>query len=154
MILCSPLAKKVIPVLMGSWLLSLSCPATATQEGLGRLFFTPERRQQLDRQREMNIPDRQPSTVDPTLTVDGMVTRSSGRRTAWINGTPQTEREMGSSLSVTPRHGDPARVLVQAGDSPAARARVGETVNRNSGESSDLLNGGTVRVHGGPPATR
>jgi hypothetical protein len=41
---------------------------------------------------------------------------------------------------------DPGKVVVQASDSPAANARVGETVNRNTGESRDLLNDGRIVV--------
>ena len=59
-------------------------PAVDAGEVLGRLFFTPERRQQLDRQRELNVSDRQ-LPADPTLTIDGIVVRSSGRRTAWAD---------------------------------------------------------------------
>lgn len=121
--------------------------AADDQEALDRLFFTPERRQQLDRQRQMNMLDSQQVAVDPMLTVDGIVTRSSGRRTAWINGSPQHEAEMGNGLTVTPYRGQPGRVLVEANDARTARARVGETVNRNTGETSNLLNGGEVRIH-------
>jgi len=37
---------------------------------------------------------------------------------------------------------------------PAVRVRVGETVNSSTGETQDLLNGGTIVVHGRPAATR
>jgi hypothetical protein len=87
--------------------------AVAEEEALGRLFFTPERRQQLDRQREMNLLDQQQLPADPTLTIDGVVTRSSGRRTAWVNGHPQHEDDLWSGLTVTPRHGDPGKVLLE-----------------------------------------
>ena len=114
------------------------------EEHLGRLFFTPERRQQLDRQREMNVLDRHQVPTDPTLTIDGIVSRSSGKRTAWVNGSPQNEDDVSSGLRVTPRRTGSGEVLVEAHDSPAARARVGETVNRNTGVASDLLNGGRI----------
>ncbi|EXI81861.1 MAG: hypothetical protein AW10_00942 [Candidatus Accumulibacter appositus] len=130
------------------WLLLASGPsAVAEEQALGRLFFTPERRQQLDYQREMNVLDEQQAPADPTLTIDGIVTRSSGRRTAWVNGQAQHEDDFWSGLTVTPRHGDPGTVLLEISDAPAAKARVGQTVNRNSGETTDLLNGGRVRVH-------
>jgi hypothetical protein len=135
-------------------LIGAPCPAGPDEPALERLFFTPERRQQLDRQRELNILDRQQVPNDPTLTIDGVVTRSSGRRTAWINGSAQHDDDPASGLTVTTRRGDPGKVLLEANDAPAARARVGETVNRNTGEARDLLNGGQLRVHGRPPATR
>ena len=128
--------------------------AGAEEAALDRLFFTPERRQQLDRQREMNVLDKQPVQADPVLSIDGVVTRSSGRRTAWINGYPQHESDVGSSVTVTARRADPGRVLVEVNDAPAARARVGDTVNRNTGEAQDLLNGGSLRVHPAPRVAR
>lgn len=145
----SPLSKPMIRTLLGVWLLLCGSPDGAAEETLGRLFFTPERRQQLDRQRELKDFDRQPAIAEPLLTVDGIVTRSSGKRTAWINGQPQHEQQAASGLSVTPRRGDPGKVVIRANDLPSASARVGETVNRHSGEAQDRLNGGQVRVHAG-----
>lgn len=140
---------KLAALAVSAWLLlPATCPsAVAEEQALGRLFFTPERRQQLDRQREMNVLDQQPIPADPTLTIDGVVTRSSGRRTAWVNGQPQHEDDLWSGLTVTPRHGEPGKVLLDISDAPAARARVGQTVNRNSGEATDLLKGGRVSVN-------
>lgn len=108
------------------------------------LFFTPERRQTLDRQRQLNIQEKQEIPEDPTLTIDGIVTRSSGKRTAWVNGVAQNENETPSGVSVTPRRKDPGKVVVQASELPAGNARVGGTVNRNTGEATDLLNGGRI----------
>jgi hypothetical protein len=146
-------AMHMIPLALLGWL-SCGFPTATAEEALGRLFYTPERRQQLDRQREMNTLEKQQVTADPTLTVDGIVTRSSGKRTAWINGSPQHEHETTNGLTVTPRHGDPGKVVIRANDSPSARARVGETVNRGSGESQDLLQGGRVQVHAGSAGAR
>lgn len=128
-------------------------PAASAEDALGRLFFTPERRQALDRQRQLNIQDtKQQVNEDPTLTIDGVVTRSSGKRTSWINGTPQNENETPGGMVIIPRGRDPGRVVIQASDSPAANARVGETVNRNTGEAHDMLNDGRIVVK--PPAAK
>ncbi len=149
----SSVAVHLIPLALLSCL-SCGFPTATAEEALGRLFYTPERRQQLDRQREMNTLEKQQATADPTLTVDGIVTRSSGKRTAWINGSPQHEYETANGLTVTPRHGDPGKAVIRTNDSPSARARVGETVHRGSGESQDLLQGGRVQVHAGSPGAR
>lgn len=121
-------------------------PTARAEDALGRLFFTPERRQSLDRQRQLNIQDSKQLNEDPTLTINGVVTRSSGKRTSWVNGAAQNENEMPGGLVVIPRGRDPGKIVVQTGDSPAASARVGETVNRNTGESRDLLNDGRIVV--------
>jgi hypothetical protein len=119
-------------------------PAAQGEEALGRLFFTPERRQALDQQREMNISE--PANEDPALTLNGIVTRSSGKRTAWINGTAQNEREIFGGITVTPERNNPGKVIVETAEHPASNARIGETVSRTTGETSDLLNGGRISI--------
>ena len=131
------LARYVSMALIGT----LSAPASAQE--LGRLFFTPEQRQALDRRRQLNIQERQ-DVEDPTLTINGVVTRSSGKRTVWVNGVAQSEVPSGATV-VTPDHRDPGQVLVQPADAPAVKARVGDTINRNSGEATELLGGGSIK---------
>ena len=58
-----------------------SAPAA---EPLGRLFFTPQQRQDLDRRRQANIQESA-ATVNSTLTVNGQVSRSRGKNTVWIS---------------------------------------------------------------------
>ena len=132
-------------------LIATTVPFPADSEELGRLFFTPERRQTLDRQRQFNIQERKEIPEDPTLTINGVVTRSSGKRTVWINGVAQSETQNGAAV-ITPDRRDPSLVLIESASTPAARARVGDTVNRNSGEATDLLNGGSITVRRAAPA--
>lgn len=69
----------------------------------GRLFYTPAQRVQLEsartrtatphaRQSERSLPDSAP----PPLRYDGMVIRSDGKTTRWVNGKPQLD---GSDVS-------------------------------------------------------
>jgi hypothetical protein len=128
-------------------LIGAFCPTASAEEELGRLFFTPERRQHLDRQRELNIQEKQALPEDPTLTINGVVTRSSGKRSVWINGVAQNDNEKTSGVAVTPNRKDPGQVVVHSADAPAGKARVGGTVNRTTGEATDLLNGGRISIH-------
>lgn len=145
MIRVPAVTQAAIALAIGGCLLVATPRQTAAaEETLGRLFFTPERRQQLDRQRDLNLLDKQRIPAEPTLTIDGIVTRSSGKSTAWINGSPQHEYETASGLSVRASRRDPGKVVLRSTDSPVARARVGETVTRGTGESVDLLNGGRI----------
>jgi hypothetical protein len=125
-------------------LIATLCPVARAEDALGRLFFTPERRQSLDRQRQLNIQEKQEIPEDPTLTINGAVTRSSGKRTVWINGVAQNENQTQTGLSVTPSRKEPGTVVVRGTDVPAGNAKVGETINRNTGESTDLLGGGRI----------
>lgn len=130
-----------------AFLLILACiPFPAASEELGRLFFTPERRQMLDRQRQFNIQERKEIPEDPTLTINGVVTRSSGKHTVWINGAAQNDGDVSSGVIASPKGKNLARVVVQGSEAPAAEIGVGGTVNRNTGEASDLLGGGRITV--------
>ena len=122
------------------------CPPAQADEELGRLFFTPERRQSLDRQRQLNIHEKQEIPEDPTLTINGVVTRSGGKRTVWINGVAQNENEKSSGVAVTSNRKEPGKVVIQSGEAPPAKAKVGDTINRNTGEAIDLLGGGRIGV--------
>ena len=116
-----------------------SCAQDATP-ALGRLFFTAEQRQMLDRQRQLDV--KEAVAADPTLTIDGVVTRSSGQRTVWINGV----------AVASPRRDDPAQVVVQAAGAKPVKARVGDSVDRQSGEATDLLGGGSITIRRSTPA--
>jgi hypothetical protein len=107
-------------------------PATpAAADDLGRLFFTPQQRQELDRRRASNIQDKE-AVIESSVTVNGQVARSSGKTTTWINGVPQYDTRSG---------GDPARVRLDDGT-----LKIGQTLDRARGEVKDGLQGGTVRV--------
>ena len=65
---------------------------------LGRLFSSPEQRAQLDAQRNGPPPapavqaaPPPPPPPAPPVQLDGLVQRSSGRSTVWLNQTPQQE---------------------------------------------------------------
>jgi len=107
----------------------------AAQEALGRLFFTPQQRQDLDRRRQANIQESA-VTTNSSVTVNGQVSRSSGRTTVWINGVPQESAR-------APR--DPARVNVPAGEGEASiNLKIGQTFDRARGEIKDPTGRGTV----------
>ena len=130
---------------------AVSSSPLVADETLGRLFFTPEKRQALDYQRQFNIQEKQEAQEDPTLTIDGVVMRSSGGRTVWINGVALDTERTDSGVAVTASRKNPGKVIVRPDGGPAAKASVGDTVYRSSGETVDLLGGGTLKV---PPAAR
>ncbi len=136
--------KRAVLLCCGVLSLAGGWPAANAEEGLGRLFFSAERRQHLDHQRQMNLQTQVEIPPDPTLTINGVVTRSSGKRTVWINGVAQSEREMAGGVAVVPVRKSPGSVVVEIGELQEARASVGDTVNRNTGEVSSVLNGGRI----------
>ncbi len=127
-------------------LFCLAAPAVAAAEELGRLFFTPEQRQDLDRRRatdrtEVEAP---PQIKEGPLTLDGHIQRSSGKSATWINGVPQYDSHGGR---------DPARVtVVPNADEPGISLKVGQVYERMSGEVRDDLRGGQITV--GKPSVK
>ncbi|MDR2613983.1 MAG: hypothetical protein LBC91_01475, partial [Candidatus Accumulibacter sp.] len=81
---------------------------------------------------------------DSSLSIDGVVMRSGGKRTVWINGAARDDEAAGAVI--IPERADPGRVLVHPEGAPAIRAGVGDTVDRNTGETDDRLGGGWIRV--------
>ncbi|HQS82734.1 MAG TPA: hypothetical protein PKV42_09760 [Thiobacillus sp.] len=77
------------------WLILLlglaASPAASSPAGPGRLFFTPAQRAELERVRAAPAPRAQAaqSDQDAPLRFDGVVVRSDGKSTRWVNGRAQ-----------------------------------------------------------------
>ena len=108
----------------------------ASAQDIGRVFFTPQQRQELDRRRNLNVTETE-VVVESLVTVNGHVTRSSGKSTTWINGVPQDDTYRGRT---------PDRVGVASADS-AVGVKVGQTLDRSKGEVRDTLQGGEIKVN-------
>jgi molybdopterin-biosynthesis enzyme MoeA-like protein len=67
---------------------SIGAPHAAQPAELGRLFLTPQQRIELDKRRQANAVEAE-TVVESTVTLNGQVTRSSGKTTVWLNGVPQ-----------------------------------------------------------------
>lgn len=83
-------------------------------EQLGRLFFTPAQRAQIERPQQPNSESPINASV---LTVNGIVQKHGGERTAWINGVPQLagksdERAPESLPVAVPGQSKPVKVKV------------------------------------------
>ncbi len=116
----------------------------AEQAGLGRLFFTPERRIALERQRTQNVQQAQ-ALQGTTMSLDGVVHRSSGKSTVWINRQAQHEDDRartGVAAITSPRN--PGRAVILPGEDTPAELKVGEAVNRATGERNTRLGGGGI----------
>lgn len=132
-------------IMSGLFGLAALAPAWAadTME-IGRLFFTPEKRATLERQRTLNVQESQ-TLQGATMSLDGIVYRSSGKATVWINHRAQTESESGRtgvSAIVSPK--TPGSALLAPGEETPARLKVGEAVNRATGERDTRLGTGSV----------
>lgn len=79
-----------IPVLM---LATLGVCGTSLAADPGRLFYTPEQRTQLEAARARNVTQLRQAAPDagapPPIRYDGVVIRSDGKTTRWVDGKAQ-----------------------------------------------------------------
>ncbi len=107
-------------------LVALSLTATAQAEELGRLFFSPTERNQLEQQQAQQARKARPEadaesegSGPSVITVNGLIQRNDGSRIVWINGKAQ---------KLAPG-GDPNKVPVTVpGKSKPVEAKVGQRV--------------------------
>jgi hypothetical protein len=133
----------------------LGAPAAGAQE-LGRLFFTPEQRAALDARRKARVPDKPaavPQAEQPITRINGAVQRSGGRSTVWVNGEAVPEGAQGDGAQVAPR--GTGRVTLPAGEGAQRYdLRVGESLDRGSGEVRDVIGEGEIKVGPRPAAKK
>ena len=138
------MSARRLPLILLAFAATL--PARTAAEPLGRLFLTPERRAALERQRQTNVQEQAQALEGATLSLDGVITRSSGKTTVWINGRPQNESAAGTGVQAGASLREPARATLVTGDEAPATLRVGESINRATRETSDVVAPGAVSV--------
>lgn len=119
----------------------VAAQAARAAEPVGRLFFTPAQRASLDvartqRARTALPTDGTEETAAPvaqTITYGGMVRRSDGKSTVWINNRPVSDKEAGAGAIV-------GRVRPDGGISLQV-PQSGRSVNLKPGQSIELLSG-------------
>jgi hypothetical protein len=99
-------------------LLFVAIPS-ASADTLGRLFFTPSQRQQLDDKNALRAASR--DNTSSFVTVDGIVQKQGGPRTVWVNGVAQNTGKTGDR---TPT----AQTVTIPGKSRPVKLKVGEKI--------------------------
>lgn len=129
---------------------------------LGRLFTTPQERAALDKLRrdgpKLVAPEEvaPPVTPEPTpeatpprpITVNGLVRRSDGANTVWINGVNSLEGEFDSQgFQVDPRRirGDRVTVTVSGQPVRSIQMKPGQTFDPTAGRMVDVYQGNEIR---------
>ena len=105
----------------------LTTSVLAYAEELGRLFFTPQQRMQLDHN---YVREERPDNNDQVLILNGIVQKDGGERTIWINGVP---KEAGISDAQTPE----SVPVPVPGKDKSVRLKVGQRVLLNSTANPD-----------------
>lgn len=131
--------RRVIAALL---LAALGAPGVAQEPALGRLFLTPEQRAALDNARRNRIraealaaTTAKKPKIPParTVTINGIVSRSDGESTIWINGHP-TEGQTEDGMRVTISSDSQSSVVVREPEK-------GKRVRLKVGQSADLISG-------------
>ena len=108
-------------------------------EPIGRIFFTPEQRDQLNSLRTQRIVATQvrDEPIPEVVTYNGIVRRSGGKATVWVNGEALSEAGLRDKQSIVGRVGRNGQILLQT---PQAGTGQGQ-VRLKVGQSAELLSG-------------
>ncbi len=123
-------------------LMSIACTACAAE--LGRMFYTPAQRATLDTARKQNIrteigtddseAQQKPvaAPLPQNISVNGIIRRSDGKNTIWLNERPVDERQTGGVKAAIGKNDNRVRLSVpESGRS--VDIKVGQTVEMVSG---------------------
>ncbi len=124
------------------FLCTMFVSAAATGAELGRMFFTPAQRDTLDNARKQNIrveigtdeerPAAAAAPVPHNVSVNGMIRRSDGRNTVWLNNRAISEHQAGGIGAAIGKNDD--RVHLRVPESGRnVDLKVGQTVEIVSG---------------------
>lgn len=132
-----------------NWKIRLVCCALAAtaspapaQERLGRLFFTPAQRASLDVARSQRArttlatekTEQDAAPVPQTITYSGVLRRSDGKTTVWLNNQPLHDRLSAGAGAIVGRVRPDGSVTLQVPQS-------GRSVTLKPGQSVELLGG-------------
>lgn len=126
-------------------------PLTAiAAEPLGRLFYSPEQRVQLDSLRAKKVAAVQTKDEPPPefVSYGGLVRREDGRTTVWVNNKAMTEKDVREATSLVGRIERDGRITVQPAQGSTAPA-----LKLKVGQSAELLSGRVAERFSEPPRT-
>ena len=121
--------------------------AGSAAEPLGRLFYTPQQRATLDSARRQNIKVdivTETPTSPENVSVNGVIKRSDGQSTVWINNQPLNEKRAPNGITIINRSADDASVTLQL---PQSR----RNVNLKVGQNLDATSGKIQENYQRPP---
>lgn len=143
------------PTLMVTMAVMWVVPVALPGAELGRLFTTPQERAALDKLRREGpkvvapkevalpvTPEQIPEAQPPQpITVNGLVRRSDGANTVWVNGVNSLEGEFDSQGFQVDTHrirGDRVRVTVSGRPGQPIEMRPGQTFDPAAGRMGDV----------------
>ncbi|MFN0040715.1 MAG: hypothetical protein ACKVP2_14485 [Burkholderiales bacterium] len=124
------------------WFLALALAGsnfTWAEDSMGKLFFSPAQREALDAGKRIFVKRAEQSQAAPArprvpdVAVNGVVTRSDGERTVWVNGQAfHNESPDGIRVRTDPSRPASADILIRDSNK-SARLLVGQQLDVESG---------------------
>jgi hypothetical protein len=127
------------PLLFAALSLQLTSAVLAQDEALGRLFYSPAQRAALDANVRSASKETRPAPVPPSVTVNGVVTRSDGEATVWIDGRAYHRGDTGK-VQIRVEPDDPAQVELKVQGVPQRQSvRVGQRLDPATGQTLEAF---------------
>jgi hypothetical protein len=128
---------------------ALAAPGAAPAEPLGRLFFTPAQRSALDAGKRLSVSPAASKRAAPrgpgSITLSGVVRRSDGEYTVWVNGRAVGKGgPPGVSAAPSANHPSAARVNLR-GTNNSVELRVGQQLKRSTGKIVEAYQSSAVQ---------
>ncbi|HUO43845.1 MAG TPA: hypothetical protein VMT94_02900 [Burkholderiales bacterium] len=121
------------------YLLLAAYGVTAAGADLGRLFFTPTQRAALDGARKQNVQTeigndnpQEAAPLPQNISINGVVRRSDGKTTVWVNNRAITERQS-NSVNIVPYKNSNRVKLTTPDSGHSIDLKVGQTVELTTG---------------------
>lgn len=126
-------------------------------EPIGRIFYTPEQRDQLDalrRQKAVAVQVKD-EPVPEIVKFNGIVRRNDGKATVWLNNQPLSEAELRNKQSIVGTVGRNGQVTLQSPQNAAQmRLKVGQSAELLSGRIDESYTATRVDPPSPAPAAK
>jgi len=131
-------------------------PAAAADSAIGRIFYTPEQRAQLDSLRAQKAVATQvrEEPVPEVITYQGIVRRSDGKATVWVNNEALSDADLRLKQSLAGRIGRDGQVILQtpqATGSGQVQLKVGQSATLQSGRIEESFSTPKTAIIGKKP---
>lgn len=129
--------------------------ASHAAEPLGRLFFSPEQRAQLDALRTKKVVAAQvkDEPAPEFITYNGIIRRDDGKTTVWVNNKSLSEKDIRDSDSLVGRIERDGRIMIQPAQkstAPGLRLKVGQSAELQSGRVAEPFAAGNPERNAKP----
>lgn len=142
--------------LLAALMLLMPLVASGADAPLGRLFFTPDQRAQLDMLRTKRVVASQTKDepAPEVVTYNGIVRRSDGKTTVWVNNEALSEADLRDKPAIAGRVSRDGRIVLQAaqpGPTTKTQLKVGQTAELLSGQVAESYNAAAAAARAPKP---